>query len=43
VLNEFAPPHTELIVICETPDGKPDTLPLSDLLPRAFGGEMRQE
>ena len=42
VLNEFAPPHGDLIVICETPDGAPDAVPLAALLPRAFGGELRE-
>jgi cytidine deaminase len=36
VLNEFGPAEGELIVILER-DGRPEQIPLSDLLPRAFG------
>lgn len=36
VLNEFRPPEGELIVILDGADG-PLLMPLSDLLPRAFG------
>ncbi len=43
VLNEFTPPDGDVIVICETPDGEPDALALSALLPRAFGGEVRPQ
>ena len=36
VLNEFAPPHGDLIVVLEGEDG-PEQVPLADLLPRSFG------
>lgn len=36
VLNEFKPPDRDLIVVLEAADG-PELIPLSDLLPRAFG------
>lgn len=42
VLNEFAPTQGDLLVICENPNGEPDATPLSTLLPRAFGGQMRE-
>lgn len=36
VLNEFAPPTADLVVILEQ-DKRPSMVPLGELLPRAFG------
>ena len=36
VLNEFAPPGADLIVVLDGQNG-PEQIPLSDLLPRSFG------
>ena len=36
VLNEFAPPDGDLLVVLDGEDG-PERVPLADLLPRSFG------